>query len=166
MLWERRGGDMSHKQRRGGKMGRHVEVQRRKSHSGGPRLMYAHREQWPSLALTCLWLMSTGQWFCSQRLHPCSRALSFGALGLETVPADATRVLLGGTWVLLPRASPHIFPLPPSLHVSIITSHTFLAPKMARLAGVSVSVTTSCCSYEVPCRFADVHGPQRMNAAA
>lgn len=32
--------------------------------------------KWPGLAVTCLWLMSTGQWFGWQRLQPCSKALS------------------------------------------------------------------------------------------
>lgn len=99
-LLERGGGDMSHKQRRR----KWATSCRRCSaesggageqHSGGPRLMYARGQQWPSLALTCLWPMSTGQWFLSQRLHPCSGALSFGALGLETIPADETRLSTG-----------------------------------------------------------------------
>lgn len=129
---------------KGGKMG-HImwrysteSLSAGEQHSGGPYLMYARREQWPSLALTCLWLMSTGQWFCLQRLHPCSRALSFGALGLETIPTDETWFLQGGTWMLLLHASLHIFSFPLCLQASIITSVNSMTLKMAMPVCLSI----------------------------
>lgn len=101
--------------------------------TGGPRLMCVHREQWPSSAVTCLWLMSTGQWFCEKRLHPCSRALSFGAVGLETIPRDETRFSLGVTWILLFHAlCLLLLSLPSCLHRHVF-SHMALGMMLGRL---------------------------------
>ena len=109
-----RGGDMSRKQRRGKKWatscrGAVTESRGASSYqrTGGPRLVCAHTE---NSDLVWHWHVY-GWWaqasdFARQRLHPCSGGLSFGALGLETTPADETRFLLGGTWTLLRHASP------------------------------------------------------------
>ena len=117
VLREPRGGDMSRKQRRGGGKkwatsceGAATESRAASSYqrTGGPPFdVRARWERWPSLALTCLWLMSTGQWFREAEIAPLLRGpLIWSTWAWNHSSRRETRFLLGGTWTLLRHASP------------------------------------------------------------
>lgn len=88
--WEQRGGDTSHKQRRKKKKGPHGGRAQRvwlAARSSAEAPVWCPRAgKWPSLAVTCLWLMSTAQWFGWRRLQPCSEALSLCSVRVLSRP--------------------------------------------------------------------------------
>lgn len=112
--------------------------------------------------------------FARQRLHPCSGGLSFGALGLETTPADERH---DSCWVEPEHSS--VMPALLQLYVSVITSPTILAVLAAWLSGWPRSICLSArhfglSGYGFPHSLrrmnspgwvfaTDIHGADRMN---